>query len=92
MGQKEDAEKTENNKKYSIPDSRPEQVKSSQSFHEGRKSYSSHVNVASSLNAKLEDQAQVVPVDNERRISLPNFVSGDFKELDEKVKSMMEKG
>ena len=48
--------------------------------------------MASFLNAKLEDQAQVVPVDNERRISLPNFVSGDFKELDEKVKSMMEKG
>ena len=46
--------------------------------------------MASSLNAKLEDQSQVVPIYNER-ISLANFVSGDFKELDEKVKSMMEK-
>ena len=48
--------------------------------------------MASSLNTKLEYQSQVVPIDNEQRISLPSFVSGDFKELDEKVKSMMEKG
>ena len=88
MGQKGDAEQTENNKKYSIP----EKVKSSQSFYEGRKSNSSHGNMASSLNTKIEYQSQVVPIDNEQRISLPSFVSGDFKELDEKVKSMMEKG
>ena len=88
MGQKGDAEKTENNKKYSIP----EKVNSSESFYEGRKSNSSLGNMASSLNTKLEDQSQVVPIDNEQRISLPSFVSGDFKELDEKVKSMMEKG
>ena len=88
MGQKGDAEQTENNKKYLIP----EKVKSSQSFYEGRKSNSSHGNMASSLNTKLEDQSQVVPIDNEQRISLPSFVSGDFKELDEKVKSMMERG
>ena len=48
--------------------------------------------MASSLNNKLEDRSKVVPIDNEQRISLPSFVSGDFKELDEKVKSMMEKG
>ena len=30
-------------------------------------------------------------MNNERRIAIPNFVSGDLKELDEKVKSMMEK-
>ena len=87
MGQTDDAEKTEKNKKYSIP----EQVKSSQSFHEGRKSNSSHGKMASSLNTKIDDQSQVVPFDKEPRISLPNFVSGDFKALDEKVKSMMEK-
>ena len=28
---------------------------------------------------------------NERRITIPNFVSGDFAALDSKVKSMMEK-
>ena len=27
---------------------------------------------------------------NERRIAIPSFVSGDLQELDEKVKSMME--
>ena len=44
-----------------------------------------------SLTTKLEDQSQVVSINNERRISLPNFVSGDFQALDSKVKSMMEK-
>ena len=29
-------------------------------------------------------------MNNERRIAISNFVSGDFQELDEKVKSMME--
>ena len=88
MGQTEDALLTARNHKYSIP----EQVKSSQFFHEGRKSNSSHGNVASSLNTKLEDHSQVVPIDNKQRMSPSSFVSGDFKELDEKVKSLMEKG
>ena len=48
--------------------------------------------MASSLNTKFDDQSQIVPINNEQRISLPNFVSGDFKELNEKVKSLMEKG
>ena len=47
--------------------------------------------MATSLNTKLEDQSQVVPIDNEQRLLLPSFVPGDLKELDEKVKSMMEK-
>ena len=85
MGQTEDATKTEKNNKYSIP----EQAKSSQSFHKGIKPNSSTTNMASS--AKLEDHSQLVSINNPQRISLPNFVSGDFKELDEKVKSMMEK-
>ena len=87
MGQKEDAEKTENNKKHSIA----EQLKSSQLFQERRTSNSSLGNMVSSLTTKLEDQSQVVEINNERRISLPSFVSGDLKELDEKVKSMMSK-
>ena len=32
-----------------------------------------------------------VQLNNERRIAIPNFVSGDLQELDERVKSMMEK-
>ena len=87
MGQKEDTEKTENNKKHSIA----EQLKSSQLFQERRTSNSSLGNMVSSLTTKLEDQSQVVEINNERRISLPSFVSGDLKELDEKVKSMMSK-
>ena len=43
------------------------------------------------MNTNLEDRSQVVPIDIEQRISNPSFVSLDFKELDEKVKSMMEK-
>ena len=88
MGQKEDGTKTtENNTKFSVP----EQEKSSQSFHERRKSSSIIGNVASRLNTKLEDQSQVVPINSEIRTSIPNFVSGDFAALDSKVKSMMEK-
>ena len=87
MGQKEDAEKTENNKTYSIP----EQVKSEQSFDEGRKSDSSNGNAEFGLTTKLQDQSQVVPIEKERWLSLPNFVPGDFQALDSKVKSMMEK-
>ena len=87
MGQKEYAEKTKKNNKYSTP----EKVKSSQSSHQGRKSNSSIGNVAYSLNTNLEDRSQVVSIDIEQRISNPSFVSLDFKELDEKVKSMMEK-
>ena len=87
MGQTEDTTKTEKNNKYS----NLEQAKSSRSFQKGIKSNSSTANMASSLNAKLEDHSQLVPINNPQRISLPSFVSGDFKELDEKVKSMMEK-
>ena len=47
--------------------------------------------MGSSLNTKLDDQSQVVPFHKEQRISRSNFVSGDFKQLDEKVKSMMMK-
>ena len=60
--------------------------------HRLKKSNSSIGNMASSLNTKFDDQSQIVPINNEQRISLPNFVSGDFKELDEKVKSMMVEG
>ena len=39
-----------------------------------------------------EEPRSVLLINNERTISIPNSVFGDLKELDEKVKSMMEKG
>ena len=39
---------------------------------------------------KLNEQPQNIQMNSERRIAIPNFVSGDLQELDEKVKSMME--
>ena len=87
MGQKEDAAKTE----YTKQCSNPEKIKSNQPFHEGRKSDSNNGISEFSLTTKLEDHSQVVSLDNERRLSLPNFVPGDFQALDSKVKSLMEK-
>ena len=45
------------------------------------------------LNSEIEldKESKSEKMNNERRKSFPNFVSGDLKELDEKVKSMMEK-
>ena len=41
--------------------------------------------------SELEQKPKLDKQVNERRIAIPNFVSGDLQELDEKVKSMMEK-
>ena len=43
------------------------------------------------LNQRKDAQSPSQQMNIERRIAIPNFVSGDFKDLDEKVKSMMEK-
>ena len=67
MGQKEDAAKTE----YTKQCSNPEQIKSNQPFHEGRKFDSNNGISEFSLTTKLEDHSQVVSIDNERRLSLP---------------------
>ena len=40
---------------------------------------------------KLNKQPQNVRVDTERRVAIPNELSGHLRELDDKVKSMMEK-
>ena len=42
------------------------------------------------LPPKWDEQPPNVQMNNERRISIPNFVTADLQELDEKVKSMME--
>ena len=47
--------------------------------------------VQPNFKLKMNQQPPSVQASNERRIAIPNFVSGDLKELDEKVKSMMEK-
>ena len=47
--------------------------------------------IQSSLLPKIDKQPTKVQMNNDRRIAIPNFVSGDLQELDEKVKSMMEK-
>ena len=39
-----------------------------------------------------EEPRSVLLINNERTISIPNSAFGDLKELDEKVKLMMEKG
>ena len=38
------------------------------------------------------DESSNNAISNERMVAIPNYVAGDFKELDEKVKSMMEIG
>ena len=43
-------------------------------------------------DTNAEEPRGVLMINNERTISIPNSVPGDLKELDEKVKSMMEKG
>ena len=43
------------------------------------------------MEPKMTQQSPTKQTTNERRIAIPNFVSGDLQELDEKVKSMMEK-
>ena len=53
----------------------------------------SHLNgeqIQSNVEPKIHKQPPTVQMNNERRIAVPNFVSGDLQELDEKVKSMME--
>ena len=42
-------------------------------------------------HSNLTDHPSSEEINIERRIAIPNFVSGDLKELDEKVKSLMEK-
>ena len=57
------------------------------------------INPKSSLDTEIEAnfkeqnyaQPPSITMKNERRIAIPNFVSGDLQELDIKVKSMMEK-
>ena len=55
-------------------------------FHERGQSNLKTEPIQSNLEETPNEQ-----MNNERRVAIPNFVSGDLQELDEKVKSMMEK-
>ena len=86
MGQTEDDEKkTENSFIDPTPGQKNQSYKMEKSsLNPGQE----HWNVAKpTLNKQLPN----LRVDAERRVAIPNDLSGDLKELDEKVKSMMEK-
>ena len=61
-----------------------------QSFYKSEKSNLNGEQIQSNVEPKIHKQSPTVQMNNERRIAVPNFVSGDLQELDEKVKSMME--
>ena len=89
MGQTEDVEKkTECNE--TDPTSLPHM--NTKPFYKREKSSMNTERIKIDLQPEWDKQPPNVQSDNERRISIPNFVTGDFQELDEKVKSMMEKG
>ena len=58
--------------------------------HKSERSGLNTEHIETNLKPKMTQQSQNLQTNNERRISIPNFVSGDLQELDEKVKSMME--
>ena len=85
MGQTEDIEnKTESN----YTDQTPRQM-NPKPFYK-RENFNLNKE-RSNLELKVDKQGPNVQMNVERRIAIPNFVSGDLQELDEKVKSMMEK-
>ena len=61
-------------------------------FYKSEKSNLKTEQRQSNSKPRLNEQAPNVQMNTERRIAIPNFVSGDLQELDEKVKSMMEIG
>ena len=84
MGQTENVDK----KTESFTDQTPRQPKP---FYKSEKSNLNSEQIQPNLKPKLNEQLPNVQMNSERRIVIPNFVSGDLQELDEKVKSMMEK-
>ena len=86
MGHTEDVEKkTEIN----YTDQTPRQM-NPKTFYKREKSNFKSVEAKSNSEPKLDKQPPNVQMSIERRVVIPNFVTGDFQELDEKVKSMME--
>ena len=86
MGQPKDNEKkTESN----YMDPTHQQMFPKPFYKRGKSSMKTELNQPN-FDLEMDQQPQTVQTSNERRISIPNVVSGDLQELDEKVKSMME--
>ena len=85
MGQNEDGEKkTESN----FMDQINPQI-NLKSFYECERSSLNNEQIQTNLETN-RDKERPNQMNNERRIAIPKFVSGDLQDLDEKVKSMME--
>ena len=87
MGQSENIEKeTENIFSNPAPSSKPapRQITNLKSWKSNM--YAEKLN----FDSKINEQKPNAQMNNERRIAIPSFVSGELKELGEKVKSMME--
>ena len=84
MGQTEDVQKkTElNDPTASHMDTKPVFKRKKSNMNTGQ--------IEMNMQPKWDEQPPNVQMNNERRISIPNFVTADLQELDEKVKSMME--
>ena len=60
-------------------------------FYKSERSSLNNEQFETNLEPKITRQSPNEQMNHERRIAISNFVSGDLQELDEKVKSMMEK-
>ena len=88
MGQTEDVDYTpERNYTKHVP----QQISPKPFFKREKSNLNELEQIQSSLEPKLDKQWPTVQMNDKRRIAIPNFVSGDLQEHDEKVKSMMEK-
>ena len=87
MGQTEDVQdKTDSKHTEQTPwQMNPKQVYKSEQPNLNTEQRQSH------LKPKSDQQPPNVQMNDERRIAIPSFVSGDLQELDKKVKLMMEK-
>ena len=84
-GQTEDVEKrTESNYTNKTP-----QQMNPKPFNKREKSNLINEQIQPNLESKVDKQPPNVQNNYDRRVSIPDFVSGDLQELDEKVKSMM---
>merc|ERR1719342_1099955 len=86
MGQTEDVEKKADS---NYTDQTPHQM-NPKPFYKRQKSNLVNEQIQSNLEPINKQRPNDQKMNIERRIAIPNFVSGDLQELDEKVKSMME--
>ena len=82
MGQTEDVEKK---REHNETDPTHLQI-DTKPFYKRKRSNTNTERLQTNLQPNWDEQ----PLNNERRIAIPNVLSGDLQELDEKVKSMME--